>query len=262
MQTNSIFGLRPIPCDNFDTMKAYRITQDKRRPRTVSAAFKYYLPSVECLECCAEWKTWENGFIAFPALKFPFLNKKEFNPKRVVSIEEFNKIAEHLCEAAGRCVSFCPGCGIGELEGDATTRKLDDFTWGTIVAPEISMEARDLLAGEGIELVTAECSITYRKKRIEDRLAVQLEPVALLTEESLIRNNIKHCSRCNHYWQTGCSTVVVPEGYMIKKDLWPKGKHLVQVMETLDILASEEFIEAVEKHALTNIVFEEYGTYV
>ena len=55
---------------------------------------------------------------------------------------------------------------------------------------------------------------------------------------------------------------VVPEGYAIMRSHWPAGQHLVQMWETLSVLASEEFMEAVRKHNLTGIAFKECGTYV
>lgn len=243
-------------------MKAFRITWDRKRPTLVDAACRYDLPRIECLECCPEWKTWGVACVSFPALKFYFLNTEDYNCDRVVSLEEFRRIAERISRTAGRLVPVAPGSGIGELEGTATTSKLDDFTWGRVVLPEISLHARDALAGEGIELLTAECSILYRCKRIETQLAVQLEPVELLTEESLNRHRIIHCQRCGNYMAPPRPAPVVPEGYKFNRSLWPKGAHLVQTRETGDVLASQEFIDAVKKHDLRGIVFKECGEFV
>jgi hypothetical protein len=177
-------------------------------------------------------------------------------------LAEFKKLRERIARAAGRRVIVEPGAGIGELEGTATSTKLDDFTWGRVVLPEMSRQTRDILADDGIELLTADCSISCRGKTIETQLAVQFEPVELLTEESLERHKIFHCPRCGNYQAPLRPAPVVPEGYVIKRSAWPKGGHLVQVRETSDIIASEEFMEAVKKHSLTGIVFKECGQFV
>lgn len=243
-------------------MKAFRITFDKSLPDRVDAAYAFNLPRLECRVCTPDFKGWGQSAVGYPAFKLSFLNKREFNIDRYVTLDEFNSIRERIINAVGRRLIILPGAGIGELIGTAKAANLDDFTWSRAVAPDISKRARDLLAGEGVELLTAECSLRFRGRRVETQLTVQVEPVEMLTKESLERHKIKYCPRCENYDSSLRPRPVVPEGYMFRRSAWPEGKHLVLVRETCQILASEQFMEAVKKHNLAGIVFEPVGQFV
>lgn len=243
-------------------MKAYKIRWSINRGTAVDLGYEYHLPRIECLDCCGKWKNWGQGHYEYPALKFDFLNDKEFNDKRVVSITEFQQIRARIERAANRSLMIMPGASIGMLAGKTHSKKLDDFVWGRISIPQISKSAADLLAQEGINLLTSECSILFCGNKIDSHLAIQVEPVSLLTEESLNKHKIYHCSRCGNYKSPPKPDPIVPEGYVIKRSSWPDDKHLVQMVETLKVIASEHFMQAVKKHKLTGITFEEYGQYV
>ena len=139
-------------------MTVFEITHP-RTPRRVDAALIFNLPQVRCHDC---GETWGQNFYRFPAFKSDFLNKKDFNFDRVVTVNEFEQLRDRLSKAAGRPVPVYPGAAIGELCGDAGSPNLGDFEWGTIPMPLISKKARDILESEGIRLVTAECTIKYR----------------------------------------------------------------------------------------------------
>src|SRR5690242_16209588 len=157
-------------------MKAFRITWSVNEGTTVDLGYDYNLPRVECLECEPQWKSWGDGVIEYPAFKFEFLNKKEFTFKRVVSVAEFKRIQNKIEMAAGRPVMVIPGASIGELSGTSAKTRLNDFAWGRITVPQISKWARDLLVSEGINLLTAECTIRCRGRKLDSHLAIQVEP--------------------------------------------------------------------------------------
>jgi hypothetical protein len=240
-------------------MKVFRIKWAVNQGTTVDLGYDYHLPFVQCLECSPEWKNWGSGMFEYPAFKFDFLNHEEFTDDRVVSVAEFHQIRRRIVLAAGRPVLIIPGASIGELSGTSATEKLNDFAWGRITVPQVSKRARDWLANEGINLLTAECSIRCRGKTLDSHLAIQVEPVPLMTEESLAKFRIHHCPRCGNYKGPLQPGPVVPGGYMLSRSAWPVGQHLVQMVETLDVIASEEFMEAVRRHHLTGIAFEECG---
>lgn len=251
-------------------MKAYRIEWAANRGTLVDLGYDYNLPRVECLACCLRWKYWGEPSIEYPAFKFDFLNKKEFNFKRVVSVSEFEQIRSRIVHAAGRPVMVVPGLCIGPLSGTTWTRRLDDFIWGRIGVPQISKRARDLIASEGINLITAEMNVRCRGRSVDSHLALQVEPVPLLTEENLRHFFIKQCSVCGNFARCAIGDKPPPvgnkpstlEGLVIQKSAWPSGQHLVQSAEIGRVIASNELIEAVKKHKLSGIVFPECGEYV
>ena len=197
----------------------------------------------------------------YPAFQFDFLNRREFDFKRVVSVPEFQAVSERFRAAAGRPVLMVPGASVGVLSGRTSTRRLDDFAWGTLLYPQIERKTRERLSATGVELLTAEADIRCGGKRLDTHLAIQAEPAALLTEESLGKFQITHCPTCGDY-SSPRKKPVVPEGYQIRRSEWPDGMHLVTLAETLDVLASPEFMAAVQKLSLTGIGFAECGEYV
>ncbi len=240
-------------------MKVFKIDWSGRaRVIQMELRYKYFIPYVKCYSCC---QTWGMDTVEYPAFNFEFLNENDFNDDRVLSVGEFAKLSAKIQQAANRSVWICPGGSIGRLGGDAYAAKFEDFVWGRVLQPQISKKARDLLAGEGIHLLTAEIDVKYKNKPITSHLAIQVEPVPLLTEETMRRYTIVHCDTCGDYNQQQCNPKV-PEGFMIQKSLFPSGQHLVMLRETFDILASEEFMEAVKKHRLTGLSFKECGQYV
>lgn len=245
-------------------MKAYKIEwADVKQRRMVDMTCRFNLPRVECPICCPEWKNWGDGLFEYPAFKFSFLNEQEFTDRRVLSLDEFSDIRLKIQNAAGRPVNIIPGASIGELSGTTISTKLEDFIWGRLIVPQISKRAKDILASESIDLFTTECSIQFRGRQLTSHLAVQVEPVPLMTEESLARHKIFHCPRCGNFVSPSPRlSPIISEGYLIKKSNWPKDQHLVQMQETLHILASEKFIETVKRYKLSGITFEECGLLV
>ena len=240
-------------------MKAFKIDwAGKTRMAPLDLACEFSLPSIRCYDC---GRTWCLGTIEYPAFNFGFLNDVEFTDDRVLSVEEFAKVSDRIVRAANRSLLVTPGGSIGPLCGEAFRAKFDDFAWGRVVLPQISKRARDILAGEGIHLLTGEMNVTYRGKRVTSHLGLQVEPVPLLTEENLKQWTIVHCPTCGDYTRTN-RRAVVPEGFMIGRSKWPKGQHLVMLRETLDIIASEDFIEAVRRKELTGLSFVECGQFV
>ena len=247
-------------------MNVFKIGWAENTGTLVDLDCRYSLPRVECLVCRgkSELKSWGNGYFQYASFKFEFLNKKEFNFERVLTVPEFEKVRVRIREAAGWPVVVIPGASIGELQGKTATRQLDDFVWGTLCVPQISKRARDILATDGVNLRTADASIRFRGKKIDSHVAVQVEIAPLLSEESLRRFTIKHCPNCDDYDQQNhflkapggtryVTDILVPEGYLVKRSAWPSGHHLVQSQETLDVFASEGFIASTKRHGLTGI---------
>lgn len=246
-------------------MKAYRITWDRsRKDRNRTSAdlgYRYHLPKLEC-RVCTRTGSWGNGAFEYPAYKFDFLNETDFNFHRVVNLDEFEKLRKRIETTANRPTNFVPGGSIGELSGKAFSSKLENFVWGRIGLPQISRRAVDALRAEGINLFTTECNIQFRGRKLDSHLAIQVEIVPMMTEESVREHEIFHCPRCNGFDVPPMVGSLVPHGYMLRRSAWPKGEHLVKMRETARVIASEEFIQAVEKHNLARIVFEECGQWV
>lgn len=228
--------------------------------------YELQLPFVECSLCSPVIESWGDGGFEFPSFRFDFLAKKGVCMKggqyrrTVVTLEKFQQLKKQIEEAAGRPVNIYPGSSIGKLSGTVCRKKLDDFVWGLRI-PQISRRAVEIFASEGIELMTANCSLRYRGKEIDTHQALQIEPVAMMTKESLNRHKIFHCPRCGNFQSPPKPDPIVPEGYQFDRSKWPHNQHLVLMAETLDMIVSEKFISAVTKHKLTGLDFEKCGIF-
>ena len=241
-------------------MKAYQLkSTDRKRVCPVDLGYRYELPEVACDACGEVWGEWA---VEYPAFNFEFLRERIFSGKnRVVSVEGFEGIRRRIITAAGRSLMVLPGASIGTLSGTTVSTKLDDFVWGRIVLPQISKRACDILRNDGIELTTTNCEIRRGRQRIDSHLAIQVEPVEMLTDGCLNRARIGYCAVCGNY---SCSPLSpdITGSYELRQSAWPQGKHLVQVAETKEVVVSAEFIAAVKKHGFVGIAFEEYGEFV
>ena len=241
-------------------MKAYKITWADGGGNGMDLDYRFHLPHVNCTAC---GDTWGDGSVEYPAFNFDFLNKAEYNDDRKVSLEEFAGINARIARAIGRPIQLSPGACIGRPHGRAYRSTFDDFDWGRLGVPQISKRANEILATEGIRLLTAELDVKYRGKPITSHLAIQVESAPMLTGESLRRHAlIIHCPICGSYYVNTGRPVCPPEGYQITAAAWPAGQHLVQMRDTGRVLASGEFMAAVEKYHLTGITFVECGDYV
>ena len=238
-------------------MILYQVTFTKRGPAP-DLGCDIHLPQVNCDKC---GKTWQDGLYHYPAFKFPLFKESIFSAKNIVSVPDFKKREARIQKAAGRPVIMVPGASVGELSGTTVTANLQDFTWGTIVYPQISVKARDALAEAGIELLTTTCTIQYRNRRIATHLAIQAEPVPLLPPESLPVFQIYHCERCNDY-DVRYPRPDLRAAYEIPMKFWPMGQHLVTMLETLDLIATEEFRDKVLSLNLKGLVFVKCGRLV
>ena len=241
-------------------MKAFKIASAKS-PADYDFGDEFELPRIHCHDCN---QTWGDCMVEYPAFNFDFLNKKEFNYERVVSLDGFDQIKERFVKAVGRPINLIPGASIGPLVGKTQTKKLDDFIWGSLLYPQISRKALEILAKEGIHLQTAAFLMKYRSKPLDTHVAIHTEPVSLLTEENLEELGYTHCPTCNDFnppLPTGLPRVESTT-YKIRRDLWPEGQHLVFMQETNNILASDAFMAAVKRHQLAGLTFTECGEYV
>ena len=241
-------------------MKAYKIDWADGGRNGMVLDYRFHLPHVNCTAC---GDTWGDANVEYPAFNFDFLNKAEYNDDRRVSLEEFAGINARIARAIGRPIQLSPGACIGRPYGTAYRRTFDDFDWGRLGVPQISKRANERLVAEGIHLLTAELDVKYRGKPITSHLAIQVESVPMLTGASLRRHaSIIHCPVCGSYYVNTGRPICPPEGYQINAAAWPAGQHLVQMTDTGRVLASGEFMAAVEKHHLTGITFVECGEYV
>jgi hypothetical protein len=216
--------------------------------------YRYCLPTLDCRVCTPHGKGWGAGF-EYPAFSFEFLNEREFNMDRVATLEEFEKIRRRISEALGRYVRLAPLSELGPLSGRAVSKNLRDFEWGRIYIPQISKKANEILAAEGVHLTTVEFAVFCPGRRENSHLAIHLEPVALMTEESMARHKKKRCVRCGKVISPPKPDPVVPEGFTVRRSAWPVGQDLVLMEETHRVLASERFMQVVEKYNITGIRF-------
>src|SRR5665213_1357060 len=247
-------------------MKAYSITWPRhdKKLRSIIADLGYqrYLPKVICLTCEPQFKRWGSLF-ELPAFNFDFLSEKDLNIKSVVSLSEFQRIHRQIINAVGYPIPVRPGTAFGLLSGTVSTRKLEDFLWGRISVPQIDKRANELLAAEGVQLMTAELDMRFHGRKVDTHLAIQVEPAPLLTQDNLKYFSISRCPVCGHYKRYAIGNKpYMTSGLEIIRSAWPEGKNLVRAIEGAGIIASQRFIDAVQKHKLTGISFVECGKYV
>ncbi len=237
-------------------MKCYSLAWQGKRVVSgiIDLGYELHLPRVHCHRCGS---TWGDGMYEYPAFQFEFLNEEEFNFARVVDIQGFESIKRRIEAAAGRPVELVPGGSIGKPVGKTQSR-LSDFTWGRVTYPQISRNACEILRTEGIHLLTADIDLQKRGKKVDSHLALQIEPAAMLTEESKSLLKITHCEFCGDFNQTS-RTQRPPEGLTLRRAAWPDGRDLITVQETLDVIVSDRFVEVVKKNAFTGLEFHELG---
>jgi hypothetical protein len=247
------------------SMKAYRLTwPNSDRSIIAELGYAHHLPMLICEVCEPQFKRWGAGY-EYPAFKFDFLRDPVFNHNSIkqVNIDEFDQIKSRILGAVGRPVMIFPFSGIGLLAGKTSTTKLEDFMWGRIHFPQISRRAKDILADEGINLLTTEMSMTCRGRKVDSHLAMQVEPADVLTEETFAKLSITRCQRCGRYVSR---QMYGPRDRFpsleIKRAALPPVTDLVMPIGGRGIIASERFIAAAEKHCLTGLRFEECGSYV
>ena len=197
----------------------------------------------------------------YPAFQFDFLNPEQYNFKRVLSRQEVGIMQKQFEKVVGRSVFLVPGACIGKPSGNCGSSKLDDFAWGRIWCPQVSREAKEVFAKDGIEFVTAEMLLEFRGSPITSHLAMQPEVTTMMTAESLKDHEISHCVACGDFNVPPRKIGYMPR-YAVDGSRWPRGQHLVTMLETLDVVVSPEFMDTVRRHNLAGIEFEECGEIV
>lgn len=221
----------------------------------------YYLPRVDCKTCgnVSLGGNWD-----FPCFDLPWFNKGLRNLPRALSLSEFNALTERICAESGRRMNLTPGCGVGPLHGRAYIAGLEDCVWNLGTVPYLSRDALEALAGEGIRIPSTPFSVKFGRKLIDTYASLDLSPTFVLTEYSRGKLNRSVCKVCQSYT---CNPYIPrleikPSWREVRKDLWPKGEHLVGVADDGEVVVSEEFMDAVKKLGLTGFEFREFGSLV
>ena len=181
-----------------------------------------------------------------------------------MSLIDLGTLMARICHEAKLSMHLNPGCGIGPLQGRAHTSNLEDLVWGRGVVPYFSRKALEALAGEGIRIPATPFRVKCGRKGVDTHASLNLSPRFMLTGYSRNRMKLTACEGCN------CCTWVpsVPRDQIkpswreVRKDLWPKGEHLVAVGDYLEVIVSEEFMDVVRKLGLTGFEFSEFGSLV
>jgi hypothetical protein len=235
-------------------VKVYALDWPQRHGPKVDAALDVYLPKVRCEHC---GRTWGDGDYMYPALDFEFFQEREFHIDNIVDRPTFAALSKRIQIAYGSDILLIPGCSVGPLTGTAATTKLSDFELPT---PLVSKRALTLLHERKLLLTTGKCEIRMRGKLITSHLAFQPEPALMISDESLKENGIDFCRVCNFYSLN--PLIRRSRYYDFRLANWPLNEPLVVAVETGQVLASEEFIEAVKSLNLTGLKFAECGRFV
>lgn len=226
---------------------------------------RFTMPLVQCPVCKERLGV---PAASFPALFVPKHIEKYVEPTEDLNprpFEEYEMVRDEILEANNRKdLVLPPVSGVGRHEAKLLVGKPHDFAWDGPWAPLLSKDALERLASRNVHLTAGELRLTKRGVPVETHVALQCELAPLMSEATVKALTLEKCSFCGEYKQEKMGVTLDNCGRCeFVKELLPTGKHLVRLLgwETY-IVASEEFVEAVESLGLTGIRFEDIGEWI
>lgn len=235
-------------------MRLFRLYPDDARwgrqfEYEIEASHMWGLPGIRCSAC---GRTWSTTGIAYPALDLSKLPSVErYSQASPVAVEEFQKICAPILSLLAVEFVLPPGAEFGPLVGRARGR-FGDFAWVNPWTMLIRREALLRLASEGIQLPKFGIpQLDFLPEQPIDLLEIQIEPLARLSVRSFVPVELLPCSACG-YDARKVQHVIVSRGSI------PSHVELFRLLDfPTAILATEHFVEVVQKLNMTDILAKE-----
>jgi hypothetical protein len=186
----------------------------------------------------------------------PRADANKFSNELIVSVEEFHELGKML--SMPKEAKLLPGSGIGNVQTIVPRRK-SDFFWCE-GRPILSKRALCILRREGFEIWTGRVVIPGTDQGV-DYEAWQVPVAALYDDLCLKQLTLAQCSGCGMWnLQNLRAKLSGPRRYTLKRV--PPNTGLVRVEEGGETLATEHFIDVVQREKLSGIEFDDWGVYV
>jgi hypothetical protein len=246
-------------------VKAITFTKDAKKVE-LDGCCRFWMPLVFCERC--KRRSGEPA-ANFPALSVPQHLEKclEANEKRKpITVDEYRIIRDQVLSANGRNDLILPPLsGVGVFEAKLLVGRLYDFAWINSWTPLISKEALRRLADKNINLKIGGLQLTCGAGNIGTHVALQCELAALLAEETIEGLALEKCDLCQEYHRKSMRVNMMnyEATKYFKRANFKGDVHLVRLHEwSTFIIASEQFVEAVQDLGLTGIQFDDVGEWV
>jgi uncharacterized double-CXXCG motif protein len=234
-------------------MYLYLINEDPkwegRDSYDFNVKYKWELPMVNCSVCKSKWGS---SSIAYPSTDLSQLpNLDIFTTQDVVSESTYLLLREQVAPLLPNDALIPPGTYFGPLSG-TTYGQHGDFAWHSPAqALFIHPNALAKLLESGVRIPqTVKPEITARGKINFEHLQIQTEAHLQLSERCIIRKR-PDCPACG---SSGIIKFIEPN-YVVKSSI-PNNLDLFRMrIRSRYVLVTEKFVDAVNKHQLTNIRF-------
>jgi len=252
-------------------MNAFTVSapRDDRLSR-VDATCQFRLPWLRCDKCESDWRAlgrvppinpspWIESDIWYPSFTLAKgADPKKFSDEFTVTLPELNEMRKLIVGAGVERAKLLPGSQIGPVRAKLPKRPTD-FVWSSF-SLMASKRVIDIFGSAGIHVPHGRVVVTGTGAKT-DYVALQLDPVALYSKETLTEMTLVFCSACGHCWMQNVRAKCSGPRQFVRRRV-PEGQGLVRALEGLETLASESFIEVVRSKKLSGIEFEQFGVYV
>nr|WP_227027024.1 double-CXXCG motif protein [Corallococcus soli] len=190
---------------------------------------------------------------AYPSVDLSgWSHRHELAEARQVPLEEYERLRDLLRPHTPPGALLLPDSEFGLLRAKASGR------WGALHLPYawllvIQREALKRLREEaGIELSTSKMDLLFRGSSPPELLEVEVHPCGRLHDSCFLDGRERPCERC------GRQGDILPDIPILDGSTLPVGQDLFRLVDfTTLIIATERFVEAVNRLGLEGVVFKE-----
>jgi len=235
--------------------KLFQVCPDNewRMKYTIDARHKWSLPGLRCSVC---HQTWSNTGLAYPEIELSsLLNNKRYLDSWPVPLDAFTSLCEPLMPLVPDGALLLPGTNFGPLIGKSKG-EFGDFIWPIDWWLLIQKTALARLKETSLSLpVAVKAQIKTQEKSKVEMMEFQIMPHGKIAPASFDAAIGKLCSGC------GRREFPMLQKVVVELNSISRGVDLFRLSNfTTIILATEKFVDAVERLHLSDILFREVET--
>lgn len=231
-------------------MKFFRVRTDEASHRSgyAEGEYRWSLPGVQCPVCGAGWSNLGEVYPSVDLSRHP--ERAAFENSQSDSLEEFERLRELVRPLAPQGALLEPGASFGPLIGKGSG-SFGDFhlpvPWALMAKPE----ALEKLRAEGVRgLKGVPMKQSSRGRKPPEVLDVELQTHGHLHPVCYPESWKDSCLRCGRNGNT------LPDALVLDKASLPEDVDVFRLRDfTTVLVASERFVNAVERLGLEDIVF-------